>query len=286
MFRGNWVNRSIKRVILILVVLSVGGIIYYLNDQAQEQDQAQVSSEPEATSAGEAETEAPVEEEVSFDIKICESGTIITEEQLNREDIAVYFQSEPIDGEVLDRISGRSYVDNPNISLADLRYLKVLHYNFEHQIQVGELIVNAALADEYKDIFRELFEAEYEINSMHLIDDYWTGDAAESDTASIEANNTSAFCYRVMTGGESLSNHAYGCAIDINPQQNPYVSYSTGVPVWSHPNADQYIDRTTGYDHVITHEDVCYQIFTAHSFTWGGDWSNPKDYQHFEKTLE
>lgn len=168
--------------------------------------------------------------------------------------------------EVYQRIYGRSYVDNPNIALGELRSLKLLHYNFDHEIQMGELIVNADLEEDCLEIFREFFEHEYEIQSMYLIDNYWTGDGETSDFTFIEANNTSAFCYREVTGGGRLSNHAFGRAIDINPQQNPYVSYSGGDPHWSHSNADDYIDRTTGYDHVITHEDLCYQIFMAHGF--------------------
>ena len=34
--------------------------------------------------------------------------------------------------------------------------------------------------------------------------------------------------------------------------------------------------------HVITEEDYAYQLFTANGWTWGGAWSNPKDYQHFQ----
>ena len=41
-----------------------------------------------------------------------------------------------------------------------------------------------------------------------------------------------------------LSNHAYGCAIDINPQQNPYITITDGRQTWSHDNAEQYIDRS------------------------------------------
>lgn len=193
------------------------------------------------------------------------------------------FQSYEISDAVLSRIYGNSYVDNENVAISDLRYLKVLHYNFAHEIQVGELIVNAELAQDFLEIFQELFEYEYEIHSMYLIDDFWTGEGDSSDSASIEANNTSAFCYRAVTGGSALSNHAYGRAIDINPQQNPYVWYYDGQPAWSHENANDYVDRSSGYEHVITHEDVCYQVFTAHGFAWGGDWNNPKDYQHFEK---
>ena len=80
-----------------------------------------------------------------------------------------------------------------------------------------------------------------------------------------------------------MSNHAYGIAIDLNPQQNPYVSYRTGEPVWQHENANDYIDRDAGLPHMITHEDLAYELFTQHGFEWGGDWNSPKDYQHFEK---
>ena len=36
-------------------------------------------------------------------------------------------------------------------------------YNFEHQFQVGELIVNQGIAEEVLEIFWELFQAEYAI---------------------------------------------------------------------------------------------------------------------------
>ncbi len=193
------------------------------------------------------------------------------------------FVKSEIDDEILDRILGKSYVENPDIAPDQLRYLKVAHYNFDHEVQTGELIVNAALADEFLEIFEELYEAEYEIQSMYLIDNYWTGDAEESDTASIEENNTSAFCYRTILSSGNLSNHALGGAIDINPMQNPYVTFdSDGNAVVYHKNAEEYIDRSQLREHMITQQDVCYQIFIEHGFRWGGDWNNPKDYQHFE----
>jgi hypothetical protein len=44
------------------------------------------------------------------------------------------------------------------------------------------------------------------------------------DDRSMEANNTSAFNCRPITGGTAWSNHSYGRAIDVNPVQNPYIS--------------------------------------------------------------
>ena len=214
-----------------------------------------------------------------------EAGTVLDAEQLDLTDPGRYFTGTAITEEdpVYERINGRSYRDNPHIGLEELRYLKMLHYNFDGQIQVGEMIVNESIQEDVLEIFQALFREEYEIKSMYLIDDYWTGDAEDSDTASVDANNTSAFCYREITGGGNMSNHAYGLAIDLNPQQNPYVSYRTGEPVWWHENANDYIDRDAGLPHMITHEDLAYELFTQHGFEWGGDWNSPKDYQHFEK---
>ena len=187
------------------------------------------------------------------------------------------------DGKIYKRIAGKSYQENDDILLEDLRYLIILYYDFEHEIQKGELIVNASIAEDCLDIFRKLYDAEYEIASVKLIDEFWTGDGASTDTASVEANNTSAFCYRMTTSGKSLSNHALGCAVDINPRQNPYFEFSDGEAVWYHDGDEKYLDRSDKKEHMITEDDLCYQLFTEYGFTWGGNWNNPKDYQHFER---
>lgn len=187
------------------------------------------------------------------------------------------------DGEIYDRIAGKSYQENDDISLDDLRYLNILYYDFDHEVQHGELIVNESVAEDCLDIFRRLYEAEYEIESVRLIDEYWAGNGDATDTASVEANNTSAFCYRMTTNGKSLSNHALGCAIDINPRQNPYFDFVDGQAIWYHEGDESYLNRSDGKEHMITEDDLCYQLFTEYGFTWGGNWNNPKDYQHFER---
>lgn len=213
------------------------------------------------------------------------SGTILDEKKIEDHE-ELYFQSFEIkEGDpVYERIIGKSYVPNDNIDISDLRYLKILHCNFDHVSQMGEMIVNVQISEEILEIFRYLYQNEYEIESMHLIDDYWQGDGESSDTASIEVNNTSAFCYRLVTGGSTWSRHAFGYAIDLNPQQNPYVTYDwNGTPSCYHVNAREYIDRSSGDPHVIVRGDICYNIFTQYGYTWGGNWDNPIDYQHFQK---
>lgn len=212
-------------------------------------------------------------------------GTVLDVNLVDFENLDQYFTAQKIEigDSIYERINGKSYHDNEYVPLESLSYLKMLHYNFSGDIQVGEMIVSKEIESDVKEIFKELFEQKYQIQSMYLVDNYWTGDPGSTDSASIDVNNTSAFCYRVVTGGKKLSNHAYGKAIDLNPQQNPYVSYSTGEPRWSHQNANDYIKRDTDLPHVITHNDLAYKVFTNHGFRWGGDWNNPKDYQHFDK---
>lgn len=215
-----------------------------------------------------------------------QAGDILKPENLDMENLFRYFSSDAIEvgDPVYERINGKSYQENDDIGLEDLAYMKMLHYNFEGEIQVGELIMNDLLSDDILEIFQGLFENEYQIESMYLVDNYWTGDGITSDSRSIDKNNTSAFNYRQSTANTAeLSNHALGRAIDINPLQNPYIWLNEdGTPSESYRD-DRYNNRELGEEHMIDHDDLCYKLFIGKGFTWGGDWSNPLDYQHFEK---
>ena len=227
------------------------------------------------------------------DITALPPGYVFADGEFDFESIDGYFvirEIVPGDG-IFERINGKSYYENDNVALSDLRYLMVPHYNFDGKIQVGEIIVNARLAEEFIQIFREFFAIGYQIKSMYLIDNYWqpSGDPDDADTASINEDNTSAFSYRVITYGTNLSRHAYGCAIDLNPLENPYATVSGDGSYYTiHEESRQYLyNRTAEIPHVITHEDPAYQIFVIeHGFTWGGDWDNVVDYQHFEKMVQ
>jgi hypothetical protein len=227
--------------------------------------------------------------ETLTDVNALPAGTVLAENQIDSNHLESYFISNEIaEGDaVYQRINQKSYRKNDNIGLSDLRYLKVIFRDFNNQIQVGEIIVNAKLSDDFLSIFQELYQKDYQIRQMHLVDNYWTGEGESTDTASIEDDNTSAFNYRTATGSSNLSNHAYGCAIDLNPLENPYVVFrDDGSGKVYHAASEAYIyNRSSDTPHVITHDDFAFQLFQQHGFSWGGDWNNPKDYQHFEKKV-
>ena len=109
------------------------------------------------------------------------------------------------------RMEGRS-LRNSEVPLSDLRYVKVLHYDHDENIRVGELVVNKDILDDVTAVFAELFEKKYPVNSMCLIDNYFGGETASSAKArSAERNNTTCFC-----GGAGTA-EGFGKAIVLNP---------------------------------------------------------------------
>lgn len=170
------------------------------------------------------------------------------------------------------------------ISYDDLRYLNVLYYDFNGEVQTGELICHKGIAQDLVEIFYELYLNEYQIEKIRLIDEYG-GD----DTASMSDNNTSCFNYRVVDGTDNLSKHALGCAIDINPFYNPYIVFpkdGSGETYISPQGSEAYADRSQAFPYKIDENDLCYKLFKAHGFVWGGNWNSCKDYQHFQKVIQ
>ena len=184
------------------------------------------------------------------------------------------FVSQPIPETIKARMQGKSMKDNATIGYDQLRYLTLPYYDFSGTIREGEVVCNKAIAHDLLCIFRALFTREYPLCSVRLVDDF---DA--DDETSMRANNTSCFNYRTVPGTTVLSRHALGMAIDINPLQNPYIRGSRVYPA----TATEYVDRTRDFPHKIDDDDFCKEVFSSFGFSWGGDWRNSKDYQHFEK---
>lgn len=239
----------------------------------------EVSNKEEETGESE-ETSVVANKSLAIDqIRKMDAGTILDISQIEGKRTDLLFYSEVPGTEVQERILGVSYQENDNISMDELRYLRVLHMGIDGQTHIGELLVNQSIADEVLEIMRELYENDYVIEKMVLVDAY-----GADDELSMEDNNTSAFNYREIAGSSRMSRHSLGLAIDVNPKYNPYVKHnSNGETVIRPNNAAEYADRSGAFAYKIDENDLCYQLFTEHGFTWGGSWNSVKDYQHFEK---
>lgn len=194
------------------------------------------------------------------------------------------FYYEPLSENLIGYITGCSYPDDDSaeISLSELNYVHILHYNFEGNIAEGELICNSAIAQDLVEIFYELYTAEYRLERVLLID-YYDAD----DTTSMMANNTSCFNYRNIDDTDKLSRHAFGLAIDVNPFYNPYIRFTKdGGQIISPESSEAYADRTQSFPYKIDADDLCCRLFLEHGFTWGGNWNSSKDYQHFQKIID
>lgn len=284
------------RYILSLAVIAAAGAFLFWSDLFVSQDELNESAETEETifqtKSSEIETEDIRMEETEQ--KITEAmamgqekqrilnlsaGDLAAEGMIQPEILTSLFLSYEIDEGIFGRINGKSFTENEHISLTELSYLKMLYYGFDGNTYVGEMIVNQKIADDVLRIFQTLYENQYPIEKMVLIDEY-----GADDESSMNENNTSAFNFRTISGSSKLSNHSYGTAIDLNPKYNPYVKNSSDGSVVCQPESGrEYADRTKEFSYKIDTNDLAYQLFTQAGFTWGGNWNSVKDYQHFEK---
>lgn len=186
------------------------------------------------------------------------------------------FSVQALSYNVIEIVEGKSWREGAPIDLDDLAYVEVTYWGFDDKPHLGELIVNKDIAEEVATIFQEIYKAKFPIEKIRLIDEY-----NANDDLSMEDNNTSAFCYRVVTGGKALSKHSYGVAIDINPVQNPYVTGSEVLP----KKGREFLNRNYIRKGMIVKDDVVYRAFKSRGWKWGGEWNSLKDYQHFQKDI-
>ncbi len=153
--------------------------------------------------------------------------------------------------------------------VADQRVVTLPYRDFSGHEHLGQLVVHRELVAVVTEIFEHLFDRYFPIASMVPIVAFdW------NDDRSMAANNCVGFHFRKKTGKDELSWHAYGRAIDINPLQNPYIR--DGIIL---PNGAK---RDLSCCGTCDEFSLPVQLFKAHGFIWGGEWTSLKDYMHFE----
>lgn len=171
---------------------------------------------------------------------------------------------------------GASWQPGCPVEPGRLRRVTVDHIGFDGQAHRGELIVHEDLVQDVIAIFDRLYRLRYPVERMRTVDHYSDAD----DELSMEDDNTSAFNCRRIPGTDEWSPHAYGRAIDVNPLVNPCL-YASGY--FEPRNAAPYLDRSRTDPGLLHDGDAAVRVFTDRGWTWGGAWTRPLDYQHFER---
>ena len=96
------------------------------------------------------------------------------------------FAAEPIPDDVWQRMQGKTYKENPYIGRDDLRHVRALHWDYDNQMHIGEMVCNKEISDCVARILRQLFDAKYPIQRM-LLPDVFDAD----DEAQMRDNNSS-----------------------------------------------------------------------------------------------
>ena len=153
----------------------------------------------------------------------------------------------------------------------ELAYVRLSHVTFDAGAAEGELVVAAAIAPRAVEVFRRLWQLGFPIRSMRLVDDF-----GASDDRSMEADNSSAFNFRVIAGTDLLSQHALGRAIDINPVENPWRKPDRIVP----EQGRAFAERTRIRPGMIVRPGPVVAMFDELGWEWGGDWRHAFDDHH------
>jgi hypothetical protein len=185
------------------------------------------------------------------------------------------FAASRIDGALAARMTPTSWRPGCPVPLSALRHLRVSYLGADGGEHSGELVLNADAVLAAIALFRALWDEQFPITRMQLVDDF-----GGSDDASMAADNTSAFNCRAATGSTSWSQHAYGRAIDINPVENPWVSGTTVLP----PVGTPFVDRSVLRPGMIVPGDVVTRTVRTLGWGWGGSWSSVRDYMHVSST--
>lgn len=163
------------------------------------------------------------------------------------------------------------------VALEDLRLITATYIDFNGIThEDGQIVVHHTVAEGTDRLFARLYAEKFPIHSMRLMQEFY-GD----DEASMANNNTSAFNCRAIAGSSKISLHAYGLAIDINPVQNPCMTFDEEHHPTISPVAGwEYMNRRNQKPGMI--EPVITYVQEAGFPIWGGVWTYPIDYQHFQ----
>ncbi|WP_238165733.1 M15 family metallopeptidase [Kribbella caucasensis] len=168
----------------------------------------------------------------------------------------------------------KTYRSGCPVGPSSLRLLTMNYWGFDGLVHKGELILRDAAVQKMITVWTASFNAKFPIRRMQRVDVF-----GGSDIRAMEADNTSAFNCRQVTGNPyALSPHSYGYAIDINTVENPYLAANN---VWYPSNGLSYRNRSWIRAGMLFTNSTPTKSLVGQGYFWGANWSKP-DYQHFQ----
>ena len=104
--------------------------IHLLNQQTNGKQVTENETSEKQTSDVQTPDAQQTTQEKRTDLSGLEAGAIVGKATIDAQNLDVYFTSSELTEVQKEAMNGKSYIENPDISYDDLRYIKVLHYNF------------------------------------------------------------------------------------------------------------------------------------------------------------
>ncbi|MFI5935917.1 M15 family metallopeptidase [Actinoplanes sp. NPDC051494] len=155
---------------------------------------------------------------------------------------------------------------------ANLRKVWVTYIDFYGVGHSGSIVVNKAIAARVQRIFLALYRMRFRIQGMAPM-------SINAPYITDMGTVTAAYNCRLVAGTSTVSQHAYGLGIDVNPVQNPMIRGSNIDPTQGPGFA-----MRTAYRRGMMHWGGATRAFTTNGLYWGGHWHSLKDYMHFSTT--
>jgi len=160
---------------------------------------------------------------------------------------------------------------------SQLRVLSFRYYGFDGDTHIGQIVVNAKVAEPLGTVFAKLYSMRFPIRDAAFASTYGPHPDQSGDvTASFECRNAAASPCSKTSTTHNWSMHAYGEAVDLDPRENPYV----GCGMTRDKTALSYLNRSRLRPGMVT--PAVRQAFASIGWGWGGSWfGSTKDYMHF-----
>jgi hypothetical protein len=161
--------------------------------------------------------------------------------------------------------------------MSELRVLSYRYYGFDKQTHIGQIVVNAKVAQPLSEVFGQLYRLRFPVRDGAFASTYSSHPDQSGDvTASFECRNAAASPCSGNATTHHWSMHAYGEAVDLDPRENPYV----GCGMTRDKTARSYRNRSRHRPGMVT--PAVRRAFASVGWGWGGSWyGSTKDYMHF-----